>query len=285
MSSHFHPLSVLTRFLLACSLVAWHSFAHAQREFRVYQSFEGEDGESALPADWNVPAGFVVGRLMYPSTVGFGFFRRGGDWRRGGTSWSVDYPKGDRALITALRRYIRADVRAVEQPVNPEDGDDIFNWPYLTVGLAGYWQLDDEFAAKLREYLLRGGFLFCDSFFDSRSWIGFERGMKQIFPDRRIVDLTDDEVVFHSFFDLPGMTQVQIPNMNALYYGNGYLGDGAVPHWRGIFDDEGRLMVLIAFNNDVSDAWQWADEPSYPADKANLGLRIGVNIVLYTLTH
>jgi hypothetical protein len=74
--------------------------------------------------------------------------------------------------------------------------------------------------------------------------------------------------------------------MNALYSrGVGYLSDGRTPRWRGIEDDRGRLMVLIAFNNDVADSWQWADEPRYPAEAANLGLRIGVNIAAYALTH
>jgi len=256
----------------------------AQREFRVYESFEGHNGEDELPPDYTVPGELVIGRLMYPSSRGF-FGRFGGGWEHGG-SWTVDYPRGDRTLAQMLRRFTRTDVRSVEQPVNPDDGDDIYYWPFLTAGLAGYWQLSDAQAAKLREYLLRGGFLFFDSFFDSYSWAGFEEGMKRIFPDRPIVDLSDDHPVFHTVFDLPNMTQVQIPNMNALMgAGVGYLGDGAVPRWRGILDDEGRLMVLIAFNNDVADAWQWADDPRYPSESANLGLRIGVNVVLYPLTH
>jgi hypothetical protein len=269
---------------LAAALFVVPGIVEGQREFRVYENFEGDDSDSNLPPDYDVPGELVIGRLMYPSSRGFGFFGRGG-WEHGG-SWTVDYPRGDRTLAQMLRRFTRTDVRAVEQPVNPDDGDDIFYWPFLTVGLAGYWQLTDSQVAKLREYLLRGGFLFCDSFFDSYSWAGFEEGMKRIFPDRPIVDLSDDHPVFHAVFDLPGMTQVQIPNMNALMRGGpGYLGDGAVPRWRGIFDDDGRLMVLIAFNNDVADSWQWADDPRYPAESANVGLRVGVNIAIYSLTH
>jgi hypothetical protein len=88
-------------------------------------------------------------------------------------------------------------------------------------------------------------------------------------------------------FNLPEMIDTQIPNAGAVMRGGrGFMGaDGAVPHWRGIFDDKGRLMVLIAHNNDVADAWQWADDPRYPADKANLALRFGVNAVMYSLTH
>lgn len=270
---------------LVAGLLVFCVTAQAQREFRVYASFEGEDSTDELPPDYAVPGELVIGRLMYPSTVRFGWWG-GGDWRQGGTSWAVDYPRGDRTLARILRRLTRINVRSVEQPVNPDDGEDIDNWPFLMVGLAGYWQLTDPQVENLRDYLLRGGFLFCDSFFGSDSWVGFEAGLQRIFPDRPIVDLPDDHPVFHMVYDLSNMTKAQIPNMNSLAGGGGgYLSDGAVPRWRGILDDDGRLMVLIAFNNDVADSWQWADNPAYPADSANLGLRLGVNIAVYAMTH
>jgi len=185
-----------------------------------------------------------------------------------------------------LRRYTRTNVRGVEQPVNLDDGDDAFYWPFMVVGLASAWQLTDAQAVKLREYLLRGGFLFCDSFYGDRNWAAFAESLKRVFPDRPIVDLTDDHPVFHAAFDLPRMTAAQISNMNSLMAGGpGYLSGGRTPHWRGISDDSGRLMVLIAFNNDVADAWQWADDPRYPAEQANLALRLGANIAVYAMTH
>lgn len=266
---------------VAAVALAYLGSASAGKPFRVYRGFEGY-AETELPADYQVPGEFVVGRLMYPSYRGF----FGSNWEEGGTSWAVDYPKGDRKLAEVLRRFTRTDVRSVEQPVNPNDGDDIYDWPFLMVGLAGYWDLTDQQVLALRTYLLRGGFLFADSFFGSDSWVGFQEGLQRIFPDRPIIDLTDDHPVFHTVYDIPAMTTVQIPNMNALYSrGVGYLGDGRIPRWRGIEDDHGRLMVLIAFNNDVADSWQWADDPRYPAEAANLGLRIGVNIAAYALTH
>jgi len=269
---------------LAAGLLAFCVAAHAQREFRVYESFEGYDSADELPPDWNVPGELVIGRLMYPSSR-FGFFGRG-DWRKGGTSWAVDYPRGERTLARILRRLTRIDVRSVEQPVNLDDGDDVTHWPFLIVGLAGYWELTDSQVARLREYLLSGGFLFCDSFFGSDSWYGFEQGIRRVFPDRPIVDLPPDHPVFNIVYDLREMPTTQIPNMNSLMAGGGgWLGDGAVPRWRGIMDDNGRLMVLIAFNNDVADSWQWADDPRYPAESANLGLRMGVNIIVYAMTH
>jgi hypothetical protein len=252
----------------------------AQKEWRELLPMEGYAGAAGRPADYDVPGEFVVGRLMYPE--------RGwrGNWEAGGTSWAVDYPKGDRTLAALLRRFTRMDVRSVEQPVNLNDGDDVYHWPFLIVGLAGNWNLNDDQTEKLREYLLRGGFLYADSFFGSNDWFGFTEGMSRIFPDRPIIDLPLEHPVFHIVYDISELSYTQMPHMGSLLRGGGgWLSDGRVPHWRGIEDDDGRLMVLIGFNNDTPDSWQWADDPRYPAEAANLGLRIGVNIAAYLMTH
>ncbi len=155
------------------------TFIYAQREFRVLQSLEG-DAYAALPDDYMVPGEFVVGRLMYPSYGGM--FGGGANWQRGGTNWAVDYPLGDRTYARLLRRLTTVDVRSVEQPVNLDDGDDIFNWPFLIVGMPGSWDLTDSQAAKLREYLLRGGFLLADSFFWYQRMVGVRNKPQACFP-------------------------------------------------------------------------------------------------------
>jgi hypothetical protein len=272
---------------LAGTLAVFAGAAWAEREFRVLRGFEAHADYTDLPPDWREPAGFVVARLMYPSGWGFGGFGgfgRGGNWREGGTSWAVDYPKGDRYYASILRRLTTIDVRSVEQPVNLEDGNDVFDWPFLIVGLAGSWNLDDEMVVKLRDYLERGGFLFCDSFFGSQQWEGFIEGVNRVFPDREIVSLPDDHPLFTVVYDLK--QKKQIPNMNSLMGGGGgWLSDGITPQWKAILDDNGRVMVAIAFNNDVSDSFQWADDPDYPAEAATMGLRMGVNFAVYALTH
>jgi hypothetical protein len=263
--------------LLLCAATA----VFAEREFRVYASLEPQ-ADVGLPEGWDKPAGFVVGRLMYPGN--FGFRRRGfGDWHQGGTAWAVDYPRGDRYYAKILRRLTTIDVRSVEQPVNLDDGDDVYDWPFMIVGLPGYWELTDEQVAKLRDYLLRGGFLVADSFFGTSEWEGFIDGMRRVFPDREIIDLPAEHPLLHTVYDLnsPG----QVPNWNSLRFGGGYRNDGAVPHWRAILDDDGRVMVMIAFNNDLGDSYQWADDPDYPAEGASLGLRMGVNMAVYALSH
>ena len=239
---------------------------------------EGRDSEAALPADYLSKSEFVLGRLMYPSSGGRG---RGGG---GGASWTVDYPKGDRFFASAIRRLTRIDVRSVEQPVNPDDGDDLFNWPYLHVGMPTSWNLTPQYAAKVREYLMRGGFMVCDSFFGTQEWQGFEQGMNMILPNRQVEDLAADDPIFHMLYDLKDRHQVG-NYRSMLRKGNPYRADGEIPHWRGIRDDSGRVVVAIAFNNDLGDSWQLADEPKYPEKYSALGLRIGVNYVVYALTH
>jgi hypothetical protein len=196
----------------------------------------------------------------------------------------VDYPRGDRILAKLMRRLTSVNVRSVEQPVNLDDGDDVYNWPFLIMGLPGAWNLTDAQAAKLRDYLLRGGFLLADSFFGTEEWNGFEESLRRVFPDRPVVELPDDHPIFHVLYDLN--EKKQISNMRSLRSrGVSYRADGADPHWRAVLDDEGRVMVAIAFNNDLGDSWQWADVAEYPQADSNLGIRLGINYALYALTH
>jgi hypothetical protein len=107
--------------------------------------------------------------------------------------------------------------------------------------------------------------------------------MHRVFPDRQIVEIEDDDPVFHNVYDID--ERYQIPGQWALRRGTTYRNDGAVPHWRGIYDDRGRLMVVMSFNSDVGDSWEWADDPMYPEKYSALGIRLGVNYVIYSLTH
>src|SRR5688572_21752410 len=199
---------------VAALLAAWQPAALAQREWREYEPFEYHENES-LPADYQVPGEFVTGRLMYPSGVSMGWGGRS-NWQRGGTSWAVDYPEGDRTFVQLLRRFSTINVRSVEQPVSPDDAEDMAHWPFLMVGLAGYWELSDEQVENIRNYLLHGGFLFADSFFDSNSWRGFVAGMERILPDYQIVDLDGSHPVFNTVYNIPALAETQIPNMNSL---------------------------------------------------------------------
>lgn len=264
------------------------ALAAFQLPFREYPSMEPYD-EVERPPDWEEKTEFVFGRLMYPQHPEARFTRyslwRGGrvDWREGATSWTQDYPRADRHFLMALRRLTRIQARSVEQPVNLEWDDDVYNWPFLFAGEMGDWLLTPAQAAKLRDYLLRGGFLLLDDFWGTEEWERFEESMKLVFPDRPAVEIDDKDPIFHTVYDLDA--RYQVPGQWALRSGTTYRNDGATPRWRGIYDDRGRLMVAMYFNSDVGDSWEWADNPRYPEKYSALGIRLGVNCTIYSLTH
>lgn len=249
--------------------------------FREYPGVEYND--FPLPSDAGERTEWVFARLMYPSAPTARFARWGADWRKGLTSWTQDYPRADRHFSTSLRRLTRIHVRSVEQPVNLDDGDDVFNYPWLYAVQVGEWQLTDAQKRKLREYLLRGGFFMADDFWGIDEWAVFKETMQRVFPDRPIVEISDGDAIFHTIYDLDD--RYQVPGEWALHMGRPYRNNGVDAHWRGIFDDKGRVMVAISLNSDLGDSWEWADAPHYPEKYSALGIRIGVNYVTYAMTH
>jgi hypothetical protein len=243
--------------------------------FREYIGMEYGDFE--LPTDFREPAEWVFARLMYPS-IGWG-----GQWEFGGTSWTIDYPRGDRHIAELVRRLSVIDARSVEQPVNLEDGDDVFYWPWLYAVEVGQWDLTEAQAAQLREYLLRGGFLMVDDFHGTREWEFFVQSMKRVFPDRPIVDLPADDPIFHTFWDLE--ERQQIPGLQFVYTGQRFERDGFDAHWRGIYDDKGRVMVAICHNMDLGDAVEHSDTPAYPQEYSAVAMRTFLNYIVYAMTH
>ena len=251
-----------------------------QRPFREYPGVEYYD--FPLPSDYREKTEWAFARLMFPPGENDGYRGRfDGDWRLGLSLWTQDYPRADRHFSLALRRLTRIQVRSVEQPVSLEDGDDVYNWPWLYAVQTGEWGLTARQAKVLRDYLLRGGFFMADDFHGTEEWEVFKESMKLVFPDRPIVDLEDSSPIFHTVYDLNDRYQVP----GAEHLRRGYKNDGIGAHWRGIFDDKGRVMVAISFNSDIGDSWEWADSPRYPERFSALGLRLGVNYVVYAMTH
>jgi hypothetical protein len=265
------------RFVLALAVLG--SLYALQQPFRQYPG--QEYATFALPPDWQQKTEYVFARLMYPPHPTIGLFRTRGPWQNGWAAWTNDYPRADRHFTVAVRRLTRLDVRSVEQPVNLDDGDDVYNYPWLYAVQAGSLNLTDSQAAKLRDYLQHGGFLVCDDFWGTLEWSNFERNMHMIFPDRPIVEIEDADSAFHTVFDL---TKSPIPGEWSLR-GRPYRNDGVDPHWRGIYDDQGRLMIAIWFNIDAGDSWEWADYPEYPENYSALGIRMGINFIVYSMTH
>jgi hypothetical protein len=264
--------------LLAAGLAAAGALWAFQRPFREFPAVEYY--AEPRPPDWNEKTEFVFARLMYPWN-GWGI-RYGNDWREGQSNWTIDYPRSDRHAARAIRRLTRIHVRSVEQPVNLDEGDQ-FDWPWLYAVEVGHWELSDAQGKALREYLLRGGFFMVDDFHGTQEWGIFMDGLKRVFPDRPVVDVPNDDPIFHVLYDLDN--RYQVPGAQYLYSGRVYEKNGIGAQWRGIYDDYGRLMVAICFNVDLGDSWEWADRAQYPVRFSDMGLRIVVNYVTYAMTH
>jgi len=264
--------------LLACTVFA-------QKPFREYPAWEYNN--FPLPSDYLVPGEWTFARLMYPTThlrIDWqSEFKRGYDWHEGNTNWTIDYPRSDRHLALAIRRLTRIAGRSAEQVVNVEEDDDFFNYPWLYAVEVGHWELSNKQIAKLREFFDRGGFFMCDDFHGTDEWNVFVASFKKIFPDRQIVDIDGKDAIFHTVFDLD--ERYQVPGMQYTQTGRIYEKDGVNPEFRAIYDDHGRIIAAICHNMDLGDSWENADEPTYPQRFSALGLRIGVNYIVYAMSH
>ena len=220
-------------------------------------------------------------RLRYTPAGGGGGGYGYGRW----ASWSRDYPKADRQFLIALKRLTRINARPVEQVVDLDsDGPEaIENFPWVYAVQVETWTFTEPEAKRLRDYLLKGGFLMVDDFHGATDWEHFMNGMLMVFPDRPIEDLTDKDEIFHVLYDLS--ERYQVPGEQFVWTGRTYEKDGYVPEWRAIRDDRGRVMVAICHNMHLGDAWEWADDPRYPEKFASLAFRLGINYVMYGMTH
>ena len=253
------------------------------RPFREYPGVEYRLGSIPLPPDYQTRNEWAFARLMYPGGWNDGYAGREADWHDGRSLWTQDYPRADRHFTLAVRRLTRIDVRSVEQPVNLDDGDDVYNWPWLYAVQVGEWGITDTQARKLRDYLLRGGFFMADDFHGTVEWQVFQESMKRVFPDRPIVDIPDSDPIFHTVYDLDD--RYQVPGEQFVYTHRRAEKDGFEARWRGIYDDKGRVVVAICHNMDLGDSWEHADNPRYPEQFSALGFRIGINYLVYAMTH
>jgi hypothetical protein len=254
----------------------------AKKPFRQYPGVEYFRFE--VPPDSQEKTEFAFARLMFPGGWNDGYRGRfDGDWREGMTLWTQDYPRADRHFSEAVRRLTRVHTRSVEQPINL-DQDEEFEWPWVYAVQVGEWGLTPQQGQELREYLLRGGFFVADDFHGNIERKVFEDSMKLVFPERQIIDIPDDDPIFHEVYDLAD--RVQVPGQEHLREGCKNCNDGGRgAHWRGIYDDKGRIMIAISYNSDLGDGWEWADSPRYPEKAASMAIRIGVNYVVYSMTH
>src|SRR6185369_15916734 len=156
------------------------------------------------PPDADRKAEFTFARLRYRAYAGGGFGGRG--YRRR-SSWGVDSNRADRLFEKATARLTRIDSKSVEDVIDVDDGP-MFDYPWLYAVEVGHWGISPEQGKKIREFLDRGGFLMVDDFHGTQEWAVFMEGMRQIFPDRSIVDIPDDDPIFHNVSDLSHRVQV-----------------------------------------------------------------------------
>ncbi|MCP5143723.1 MAG: DUF4159 domain-containing protein [Gammaproteobacteria bacterium] len=223
-------------------------------------------------------AEFNFTRLIYSGNSMDDMGRGFGGWG----SWRTDWPEAEQHLIQGIRRLTLVETADDGQIVQLFD-DALFDFPMLYAVEVGRMELSQAEADRLREYLLRGGFLMVDDFHGSLQWRNFDLQMRRVFPDREIVEIDEADEVMHVMFDLN--KKMQIAGIFALQFGVTFEQDGVTPHWRGIYDDDGRLMVAINFNMDLGDAWEHADWPEYPEPMTAMAYRFGVNYLIYAMTH
>jgi hypothetical protein len=214
------------------------------------------------------------------------FFTRaiysGAGRRSFGGSWATDYPKADRQFLTIIDRLIDLDAYERENAVRLDDPD-LRTFPFLYALEVGYMYMTEPEVQGLRGYLLAGGFLMIDDFWGTRDWANFEREIKRVLPEYSIVEVPLDHPVFNTVYKIEEI--VQVPSLYRAQGGPTWQRDGVVPHVRGIFDESGRLMVIINWNTDIGDAWEWAEHPYYPLRYSTYAIEITVNVIVYAMSH
>jgi hypothetical protein len=209
-------------------------------------------------------------------------------------NWSVDYPQADLNLSIRLAELtttaISRDVSARPNHLIVRLTDDaLFQCPFIMMTEVGAAFLDDSEVARLREYLLKGGFLWVDDFWGTYAWDVWVSQIRKVFqpPDYPIIDLPADHPIYRTQFVVAGTPQ--IPNIG-WWLNTGTTSergpDSVDVHTRAITDENGRIMVLMTHNTDLGDSWEReADDPTYFYQFAASGYAFGINVVLYALTH
>jgi hypothetical protein len=231
--------------------------------------------ETPIPESGGRPqAEFHMARLAYAALGCAGSRGWCNPW------WAIDYPLAEAHFLPAVERMTRIQVAADSKHPTLED-DTLFDYPWLFLQQPGRgdWLPRGEHMLRLREYLERGGFLVVDDFHGEYEWASFQAAMREVLPNRPIVDIPESDMLMGILFDLDERTQ--IPGERHL----GWQRMEGPPHWRGIYDDDGRLMVAINHNIDMGDAWEHADDSHYPAAMTSTAYRFGVNYVIYAMTH
>ena len=266
----------------------------------------GADATPAGPMRFGAPAtergthGLALPVAQNPAAPGYSFYftrgaysgRRGG-WGRGRGSWSTDFPQAEFYFTQLLGRLVDIDVYTERGGQNPIllDDPNLRRFPFIYIVEPGGMNLTESEIEGLRSYLEAGGFMMMDDFWGVRETANVEYQLAQVLPGRPIVEIPLDHAIFNSVYGIDEIRQV--PNVrNGREVASGWVGartdegdNSEVPYVRGIFDDDDRLMVIINQNTDLGDAWEWAEDPWYPLDFSTYATEVGINTVVYAMSH
>jgi hypothetical protein len=260
----------LAALIVIASLVCIAASLAAQRRF-----FYGWD-ETVR----NVPydGRFTFVRVRYTPTPG-------GYWAGGMPSWVHGYPLAEQNLMKIMDEISLLDAHVDDMNVVTLDDPELFKYPIAYLIEVGWWAPTPDEAEGLRNYLLKGGFLIVDDFKPENwrgvpggGWEPFAAAMRRVLPGVKFFDMDLMHPVFHSFFEIPESLLSDFPQ--AYNYGN--------PVFRGIFENNDptqRLMVMVNYNTDVSQYWEWSGRGFRPFDDTNEAYKLAVNYLMYALTH
>jgi hypothetical protein len=276
--------------LVAAGLLGLAAVAYSQRfgrgGFGGFGGFGGAGSSEAPESEFSANAEFHFLRMEYTDYMRRGF---GNVSRRGRASgwWAQDWPDADEHFTKGVQRLTRIDA-GDPQHVSLTDPK-LFDYPWIYATQVGYWVLSDEETSRLREYLLRGGFIMVDDFWDQngqQEWDVFMEAMNRVLPGQPATDIGLDDSVMHVLYDIQQKDLTFIPGSRHLG-GDGrvYQPPGTKSAWRAMYDPKGRMVVSINFDTDIGDAWEFADVPYYPEAMTTLAYRYGINYLMYSITH
>lgn len=210
-----------------------------------------------------------------------------------GVGWSTDYPYAGINLMTRVSELTKTPVSlgGEGEPnawVVRLTDDALFRCPFTMAADVGTLEFSPEEAGRLREYLLKGGFLWVDDFWGTPAWQQWSTEIKSVLPDYPIIDVPDNHPIRHAMFNLVHIPQVT--NINAWRRSGGETqergSDSPHANFRAIVDEKGRIMVLMTHNTDLADSWEREGEDhQFFLQFSPQGYAVGINAVLYALTH
>jgi len=269
----------LTLLLTVVGVVGLGTLASAQRGFFGF----GGGGEYDPPTvNTKYDGRFTFVRLKYEVAQG-GYYYRCPSCPRNLPSWGHGWENGryrsEDNLVKIMESITAVHPRVDATNVFSIDDPDLFNFPVAFMTEPGFWLLNDKEAALFGAYLKKGGFVIFDDFRDSRGgggWALFEQNMKRIIPGAEIVPMTPADPIFHVFFDINSFDIIP----------QSY--DRARPYLAGIYEDNDRskrLMAIVNYDTDVSDFWEFSGDGYLPVEDSNQAYKLGVNYLIYGLTH